>query len=116
MYSTLSGCLLASSTLMQMWPVSRLQEPHLVFIRRRVHRRAFTPILGSHLARTPGTASREPLPIPPIKKRRRRGAFKAVAISDDARKLQAPLLELWKTKHWMAEEITRAASEAYKPS
>lgn len=42
--------------------------------------------------------------------------FKAVAASDEAGKLHDPLLELWKANRWAAEEIARAASEAYKPS
>lgn len=42
--------------------------------------------------------------------------LKAVATSDEAAKLHDPLLELWKANRWAAEEIARAAAEAYKPS
>jgi hypothetical protein len=49
MYSRQSGCFLASSRLNQRWPVSRLQEPHFVFIRRMVQAGTMRPIIGSHV-------------------------------------------------------------------
>ena len=58
MYSRQSGCFFASSTLNQMCPVSRLHEPHFVFMRRMLQRGTETSRTGSHLVIRSGTAAR----------------------------------------------------------
>src|SRR3990167_7176385 len=56
MYSIYSDGFLARSVLSRMFLETRLQLPHLVFIRCTKNRSTFTPMSGSHLAIKGGTA------------------------------------------------------------
>jgi hypothetical protein len=56
-----------ASTLNQIWPLSRLHEPHFVFMRRTLHRGTVTRMTGSYFEVRAGIASRSCARYQPVK-------------------------------------------------